>query len=205
MAAQYTPAIVAPVAERRPIWWMVGSLAERLGTSALPRGVTVADRHRRALLRPLLERSVGGAELLLGSPSGVVASGPVTGWVHERVLPEEGWRLAPAPLIAQLRGALDSVAEVEVGADGGPGTALVLVPHRQLRTMNSQLRDISAAGGAVAVGDGGGPSDGRRRPRSRRHAVEVVSAHGRVTGRLRADERLHRRGWRSPTAGRTPT
>ena len=209
VAAQYTPAIVEPVAERRPIWWMVGSLAERLGLSALPRGVTVAGATDEHLLRPLLERSVGGADLLLGSPSGVVASGPVTGWVHERVLPEEGWRLAPAPLIAQLREALDSVAQAQAEAEAGDGgeaprDGLVLVPHRQLRTMNSQLRDISAAGGAVAsvtvvvhptVAADLGP-DGT--------AVEVVSAHGSVTGRLRADERLHRgalaiaHGWANP-------
>ena len=59
---------------------------------------------------PLLERSAGGAEVLLGSPSGVVASGAVFGWVHERVLPEGGWRLAPAPLMAQLADAVAGLA-----------------------------------------------------------------------------------------------
>ena len=36
VAAQFTPALVAPSGERRPVWWMVGALAERLGLSALP-------------------------------------------------------------------------------------------------------------------------------------------------------------------------
>ena len=95
VAAQYTPALVPVTAERKPIWWMVGSLAERLGLSALPRGVTLDTATDTELLMPLLERSAGGADVLLGSPSGVVASGAVFGWVHERVLPEGGWRLAP--------------------------------------------------------------------------------------------------------------
>ena len=93
---------------------MVGSLAERLGLSALPRGVTLDTATDTELLMPLLERSAGGAEVLLGSPSGVVASGAVFGWVHERVLPEGGWRLAPAPLMAQLA---DAVAGLAAGPE----------------------------------------------------------------------------------------
>ena len=117
VAAQYTPAVVEPVAERKPVWWMVGALAERLGLSALPRGVTVDTATDEQLLRPLLERSAGGAEVLLGSPSGAVASGPVFGWVHDRVLPEGGWRLAPEPLMAQLHEAIGAIA-----IDGRPAT-----------------------------------------------------------------------------------
>jgi len=223
VAAQYTPAVVAPSGERKPVWWMVGSLAERLGLSALPRGVTVETATEVELLRPVLERSAGGAEALLGSPSGVVASGPVFGWVHERVLPEGGWRLAPASLMAQLAEAVEAVEGVEslgagvarsqteldagADADGSDGDGLVLVPHRQLRTMNSQLRDIAAPGGppgptetvavllhpdrAAALGPDG-------------TAVTVTSAHGSLTGALRRDDRLHpdavavAHGWADP-------
>ncbi len=204
VAAQYTPAVVPVSAERKPVWWMVGSLAERLGLSALPRGVTLDTATDTELLMPLLERSAGGAEALLGSPSGVVASGAVFGWVHERVLPEGGWRLAPAPLMAQLA---DAVAGLAAGDADGTIPGPVLVPHRQLRMMNSQLRDISAPGApagpteAVAVlvhpgrAAGLGP-DGT--------PVTVSSAHGSLTGALRADDRLHpdavaiAHGWGDP-------
>jgi anaerobic selenocysteine-containing dehydrogenase len=200
VAAQYTPALVPVTAERKPIWWMVGSLAERLGLSALPRGVALDAATDTELLMPLLERSAGGAEVLLGSPSGVVASGAVFGWVHERVLPDGGWRLAPEPLMAQLA---DAVAALSDQPAPGP----VLVPHRQLRMMNSQLRDIAAPGApagptetvAVLVHPGraaGLGPDGT--------TVTVSSAHGSLTGALRADDRLHpdavaiAHGWGDP-------
>jgi len=197
LLAQFTPAVVAPAADRRAVWWMVGALAERLGLSALPRGVTVDDATDVDLLRPLLERSAGGADVVLGSPSGVVASGPVFGWVHDRVLPEGGWRLAPEPLMAQLGAAVATLGRE-------PVAELVLVPHRQLRTMNSQLRDIGVRSGAVDsvdvrlhpdVAAGLGP-DGT--------PVTVASAHGSLVGRLRADDRLHplavavAHGWQAP-------
>jgi hypothetical protein len=67
----------------------------------------------------------------------------------------------------------------------------VLVPHRQLRTMNSQLRDIAAPGARTdsvavlvhperlaALGGTG-------------QAVTVESAFGATTGVLRGDDRLH--------------
>lgn len=203
VAAHYTPAVVEPAAERKPVWWMVGSLAERLGLSALPRGVTVDTATEEELLRPLLERSAGGAEVLLGSPSGAVASGPVFGWVHDQVLPEGGWRLAPEPLMAQLNEAIGTL-DGRPAVTGSASDGLVLVPHRQLRTMNSQLRDIAAPGAsvesvAVLVHPGRaallGP-DGT--------VVTVTSAHGSLTGALRADDRLHpdavavAHGWADP-------
>ncbi|MCU0310833.1 MAG: molybdopterin-dependent oxidoreductase [Acidimicrobiales bacterium] len=185
VAAQATTAVVAPTAERRPVWWALGSLAERLGLSALPRGLDVATSTEADLLRPLYERSLGGLEEVVSNPSGVVGSGAVFGWVHDRVLPPGGWRLGAEPLVDQLRRHL---AEAHARDDEG---ALVLIPHRQLRTMNSQLRDIAAPGArtdevtvrvhpSVAVDLG---NDGS--------AVTVTSAHGSVTGRLRADDRLH--------------
>ena len=214
VAGQFTPAVVEPVAERRPVWWAFGALAERLGLSALPRGVTVPTPPESAalaateveLLRPLLERSRGGAEAMLGAPSGVVASGPVHGWVHDRMLPPGGWRLAPAPLMAALAEALD-------GFDGAAVPALVLVPHRQLRTMNSQLRDIAAPGAATesvevrmhpsVVADLGLGADDTSGPVT----VTVTSAHGSVAGVLHADDRLHpeavvvAHGWADPNVG----
>lgn len=186
VAAQFSPAVVAPVAERRPVWWMVGQLAERLGLSALPRGLGVDEVTEEDLLRPVLERSIGGHETVTSSPSGVAASGAVFGWVHDRVLPEGGWRLGAEPLVAQLTAHLADATDPATDADG-----LVLIPHRQLRTMNSQLRDIAAPGARLesvtvrahpSVAAGLGP-DGT--------PVTVTSAWGSLTGPLLADDRLH--------------
>ena len=111
------------------------------------------------------------------------------GWVHERVLPDGGWRLGAPPLIEQLREHLADAHAADRPDEQDHD--MVLIPHRQLRTMNSQLRDIAAPGArtdGVAVRvhpsvahDLGG--DGA--------AVTVTSAHGSVTGPLRADDRLH--------------
>lgn len=230
VAGQHTSAVVAPAAERRPVWWVVGSLAERLGLSALPRGLTVDTATEEDLLEPVLARSRGGAATLRSAPSAVVASGPVHGWVHERVLPPEGWRLAPPPLLEALRAAVDALppAGDTAGATGAApdgdrlaGPSLVLVPHRQLRTMNSQLRDIAAPGsvtssGSTTVGSTVAAATGALPPagahRSSTEAVVVVgvhpevaaglgpdgtlvtvtSAHGSLRGALHADDRLHR-------------
>jgi anaerobic selenocysteine-containing dehydrogenase len=163
---------------------MLGTLAERLGVSALPRGVAASTATDRDLVEPVLARSVLGAAALHEHPSGVVASGPVVGWVREQVLPVGGWRLGPEPLLEQLRAAL-----AEAVTPSRP--PLTLVPHRQLRTMNSQLRDIAAPGGRTeevavlahptvcrSLGPDGTP-------------VSVRSPWGQLEGRLRADERLH--------------
>src|SRR5690606_22094107 len=83
----------------------------------------------------------------------VVAEGPVRGWVHERVLPDGRWRLAPQVLVDDLARHdidptdTDPTPTSHGGADApddGTDGALVLVVRRLLRTLNSQLRDTAA-------------------------------------------------------------
>ena len=57
---------------------------------------------------------------------------PVTGWVTERLLHDGRWQLAPEVFVRQL---------AELAA---PPTSNLLIPGRQLRTMNSALRDVAA-------------------------------------------------------------
>jgi anaerobic selenocysteine-containing dehydrogenase len=184
VATQFTPAVVAPAAERWPVWRAFAELGARLGVDVLPRGSTLETADDEALLAPIADRSRGGRDAVLGARHGVVHEGATFGWVRDRVLPEGRWRLAPAPLLHQLEEAWDGLGE-----SGGAG-ALRLVAARQLRAMNSQLRDLAAArlpGGAPAVlahpevvHAHGGPGT----------AVRVRSAHGELRGRLEADDRL---------------
>lgn len=181
VATQYTPAMVPPVASRWPVWKMFAALGERLGLDVLGGGLTAATATDEALLRPLAERSRGGADAVFAARHGVVDSGAVFGWVR-RVLPGGRWQLAPAPLVAQLREA--SVPE------GG----FQLIAMRQLRTMNSQLRDLADV--AVLVH----PTVAARLG----DEVEVRSAAGVVRGPVRGDERVPPgavaipHGWSSP-------
>ncbi len=171
VATQFTPALVEPVAGRWPIWRMFGALGERLGIDVLGRGLTSETATDESLLRPLAERSRGGADAVFAARHGVVDSGAVFGWVR-RLLPDGKWRLAPEQLIAQLAQAAPS-----------PQGQLQLIAHRQLRTMNSQLRELTDTAVMVApshAAELGG--DGTE--------VEVVVAGRVVTGTLRGDERI---------------
>jgi anaerobic selenocysteine-containing dehydrogenase len=184
VASQYTGAVVPPAHERWPLWRSLGALGQRLGLAVLPDGLDPESASDDDLLAALVERSADPA-LLTAGPTGVVATSAVFGWVTDAVLPAGRWRLAPAPLVAQL-------AEVEA-ARRAQGTGTVLVPRRQMRTMNSQLRDVAAPGGeppsptvllhpddAATIG----ARDGDR--------VVVRSAHGETAGPLVASDEVVR-------------
>ncbi len=171
VATQFTPAMVPRVAERWPVWRMFGALGERLGLDVLGHGLTPETATDELLLRSLAERSRGGADAVFNARRGVVESGAVFGWVR-RMLPEGGWRLAPEALVAQLAEAVPA-----------PSEQLRLIAHRQLRTMNSQLRELADTAVMVAPSQAaelGG--DGTE--------VEVLVAGRVVAGTVRGDERI---------------
>jgi anaerobic selenocysteine-containing dehydrogenase len=171
VATQFTPAMVPPGAERWPVWRMFGALGERLGLDVLGRGLTPETATDELLLRSLAERSRGGADAVFNARHGIVDSGAVFGWVR-RMLPGGRWRLAPPALVAQLAEAVPAPAE-----------QLQLIAHRQLRTMNSQLRNLAdtavmvAPSQAAALG-----GDGTE--------VEVLVAGRVVAGTVKGDERI---------------
>ena len=140
VAAQYTDALVEPVAERKPVWWIFSQLAERLGFEILPAGLRSDDTTEDDLLRSLLDRS-RNADSLRSNPRLVVDSGAVYGWVTERVLPEGRWRLEATAIAQQLGQHLS-------GLPSANSHALTLLPSRRLRRMNSQFRDLALPSGA---------------------------------------------------------
>jgi anaerobic selenocysteine-containing dehydrogenase len=155
ISAQRTDAVVAPGAQRRPMVDVLQDLGERLG---LPR-----DHDRMA-------RCVAPVPALDG-PGVVVADPPrVRGWVHDHVLPEGRWRVAPAALVAQL----DALTPRDPAG-------LVAIPRRAPRRMNSALRDVGRGGEDAEVwmnpGDTGALEDGQR--------VRITSANGTITATLR--------------------
>ena len=114
---------------------------------------------------------------MFAARTGVVHEGPVYGWVHDRVLPDGRWRLAPAPLVEQL-------------ADLTSPPTLQLTPRRQLRKMNSQLRDVAAPGGRTDTVDVAvHPAD----------AAEAGVTDGATVNALHP---LHNSGTRLPVHGR---
>jgi anaerobic selenocysteine-containing dehydrogenase len=121
VASQYVPALVAPGADRRSLWWICAQLGRRLGFDVLPAGLDPDS----ATDEDVLAAVVGAARLdeLRAYPSGTTSEAPRFGWVTG-----SSWfspfDLAPAELVEQLRTA--PVPE-----------RLVLIPRRQVRHLNS--------------------------------------------------------------------
>ena len=195
VASQFTPAVVAPAQDRRAVWRMFAELGASLGFSVLPKGIDADEATDETLIARIGEGSRGGADELFLARHGVVHSGAVFGWVTDRVLPDHRWRVAPAPLV-ELLAAVEGEGETE---------SLVLIPHRQLRKMNSQLRDVAAPGGRVDdVWIRLNSIDAARHDVVDGDMVDVRSAHGSTSGTARIDATIAQgavaiaHGWATP-------
>ena len=189
VASQHTAAVVPPGADRRPLWWIAAALGAHLGHSLMPAALTL-DATDDDLLDAYAGRGRLPLDELRAAPTAVVFEGPVRGWVHERVLPEGRWRVAPRTLVDDLarveRGWTPAGSPTDDGAD-----ELVLVPRRLLRTLNSQLRDVSPRGGRVeAPVLLVHPDDAAARRLQAGAEAVVESAHGRVVATVALDETL---------------
>jgi anaerobic selenocysteine-containing dehydrogenase len=180
LAAQYTPAVVPLGPGRKPSWWPLAALGERLGASILPPGATLETVTDDDLLRLRVRPSARATfDELKAAPTALVDDDRSLGWVERNILPDGRWNLAPEPLLAQL----------EQVADPAP---LVLIPRRQWRRVNSYGRDLPSvlerepAEVLVHPADAAdaGVADGDR--------VAVASAFGRVDGVARVDDSIRR-------------
>ena len=180
LAAQYTPAVVPVGADRRPAWWPLAALAERLGASILPEGLSLDSATDDDLLRLRVRPSARATfDELKAASTALVDDDRSLGWVERNILPDGRWNLAPEPLLAQL----EHVAEP---------APLVLIPHRLWRRVNSYGRDLPsvlqrepanilvhpADAAAAGVVDGG--------------EVVVESAFGRLTAVVKVDGGIRR-------------
>jgi len=123
VSAQRTAVVVEPTFERRPVFDILQDLGEQLGLARLEHPMERYERRIPSLSQP-----------------GVFVADPprIKGWVHEHVLPDGRWRVAPAPLVHQFGQWAQAEPSVLVG-----------IPRRTMRRMNSALRDV-ARGGADA-------------------------------------------------------
>lgn len=120
VSAQRTAAVVEPPFERRPLFDVLQDLGERFGLARIENPMERYERRIPSLAQP-----------------GVFVADPPRskGWVHARVLPGGRWRVAPAPLVQQFA----HWATTEP-------LALVGIPRRVMRRMNSALRDVARGG-----------------------------------------------------------
>ena len=127
VVAQYSPAVVQPIGERRSSWWVLAELGRRLGydfAERLPADDSpVSDE---SLLSKQVSRGRCSWEELRDNeyverPLEFPAS-----WVENFLDRSGGWRLAPTQLVEQLATLTDP-------------PSLSLVPRRQKLHVNSQL------------------------------------------------------------------
>lgn len=165
---QYTPAVLPPAGERKPVWWIFGQLARRMGGDILG-GADPDQLTDEAYLGGVLGRNA--ERVVSAGPHGVDVEHEY-GWVAEHLLPEGRWRLAPPELVERLRQHQPPTQD-----------ALVLVNRRDVRRLNSLAY---AAGTEAQVrlhpDDAAGLSDGE-------HAL-VASAHGALTATVALDPRM---------------
>ena len=176
MVAQYTPAMVEPLGQRKAYWWVVGQLGKRMGMDFFP-GLDIDTATDDTVIEYILANSevdfeeVRSKRLIFGEP--------VIGWV-QRFVDEKigGWRLAPEPLADQLRD-----LEAREAADE-PGS-LILIPRRQKYHENSKLLEVrdkpfvfmtSQDAKAAGIEEGA--------------MVEVRSANGHVRRSMKIDDTL---------------
>ncbi|NEK56848.1 molybdopterin-dependent oxidoreductase [Geodermatophilus sabuli] len=126
VSAQYTQAVLPPTAGRKPGWWIFAELGRRMGHPLTPSGVAPDDYTDDDVLAEVASRGRAPLAELRAAEGAIVSERAVIGWVHDRVLPDGRWRLAPSQLV-------DHMEVLQDPAD------LVLIPRRQLRHQNSQL------------------------------------------------------------------
>jgi anaerobic selenocysteine-containing dehydrogenase len=123
-AMQSTRAVVAPVADRMPAWWVLGRIAGALGHDLF--GGTDPDALTdEAYLRGILEHSPLDADQVFAAGSRGFPLPVEYGWVHETMLPDGHWQLAPTVLLERL------------AAHREPGPGLLLTPGRDMAWSNS--------------------------------------------------------------------
>lgn len=170
IAAQHTPAAVAPVGDRRSTWWVLAELGRRMGYDIDPTP-EAGDDERLAHIsahgrRPYEQMTADGwaeAEREFPAP-----------WVDRHIERVGGWRLAPRILVDQLASLADTAP-------------LVMVPRRQKRQLNSQFGYLGEPPLILVHPDdaaAAGVADGE--------PLIVRSATGQVTGIAKADPAMRR-------------
>ena len=171
VAAQHTPAVVDAVGDRRSSWWVIAELGRRLGHALAP-----DDADDDVMLARIGKRARCSFDELVDAGWVEVDHDVPAPWVDAHVERLGGWRLAPRLLVDQLARLVEPAA-------------LVLVPRRQVRHLNSQFAYLDEPATVVVH-----PDDASRRARARRHPR-------RRAQRARCDHR-DREGRRRDPAGR---
>lgn len=173
VSVQYSPAVVAPVGERRSMWWVFAELGRRLGYDLGNLGNPDTSTDDDVLAVLLAGARTGFDEVAAVGWAEAPRELPAA-WVDDHIARMGGWRLAPPLLVDQL-------------AALQPPAPLVMVPRRQRRKLNGQLDFLGDAPEILIHPDDGaaaGVADGEK--------VIVRSSNGELTGIAKVDDSIRR-------------
>ncbi len=172
---QYTDAVVPPTGDRRPAWWILHQLAQRLGVD-LPDGPD-DPRQEEAALRAMYGADAVRWEATRHAPNAVVSAERPYGWVHDH-MPDQRLRLTHPVLLEQLAAMPDPRPE-----------RLVLIPGRQLRKTNSLLSDGEGLSVPAMAETALHPDDAADRQIADGAPIVITSAYGTLRATARLDGR----------------
>ena len=142
VSGNHTSRVVEPARERRPQWQALAQLGSRLGLDVLGDGIDPDTADEEDILDLVGRHARRTTDELRAAPSAIVADEAVFGWVHERILPEGRWRLAPQDFVDHLA----QLSTTAITAEP-PTNALTLISARQPRHVNFQLAGVALGGG----------------------------------------------------------
>lgn len=170
---QFTPAVVPPESDRRPVWWMLGELAERCGHPMFG-GAPLDLLSDDSILSGLLEHGpLDAGEVLTAGPHGVATTRDY-GWVRPLMTPDGCWSVAPEPFVSRL------------AQHRGPEPGLVLVPRRESAWSNSVC--FAGAGDEPVIVMH--PNDASARQIAAGDWVAVSSDHGSMVAVVGLDDTI---------------
>jgi hypothetical protein len=142
---------------------MFAALNRAMGRAAP--GVDDLDQTDEQILHGVLRHSRLDVDYVFAAgPHGIKT--PIEhGWVHDELLVDGRWHIAPAPLLERLA----------TYVDPEPG-AFVLAPRREMAWSNSIAYGAASAGAVV-----------RMRPETQADAVMLATEHGRIIARVAPD------------------
>ena len=178
---QATAAVVEPAAHRKPVWWMLASLARRMGVDLLG-GAEPDALTDEVFLSGLLARApFAAADVFHAGPHGIDVPHEY-GWVRAELLPGGRWNIAPTEMLERLERWTEAADD------------LVLVPRREMGWSNSVRYGGTGLEPVARVNPADAPADGLT-------SITLRSPHGAVTVSAAVDD-LVRPGVVSVTHGR---
>ena len=161
-ALQATRPVVEPVADRRPVWWMFAALNAAMGRGEPGHRQSRPDRRAVPARRACVIRDSTPPTCSTPGPHGIGT--PIEyGWVHDELLVDGRWHIAPAPLLDRLARYVDPEPDrVRARAAARDGV-------EQLHRVRRRRRPGRRAHASRCRGE---PGARHARDRSRRHHRE---------------------------------